>query len=382
MLDDSKNGYDAIVVGAGFAGMYMLHRLRELGLRARVFEAGAGVGGTWYWNRYPGARCDVESMQYSYGFSEELQQEWVWNERYAPQAEILAYANHVADRFDLRRDIEFDTRVVAAHFDEEAARWRVETEHGDRVETRFCIMATGCLSVPNIPKLEGIEDFAGDCYHTGSWPHEGVDFSGKRVAVIGTGSSGVQSIPPIADQAEELFVFQRTPNYSIPAHNAAMDREYERTIKLEYSAFRARNRQMPAALDSKPNYVSALSVGDAERREVFETRWQQGGLSFLTAFSDLGFVTRANDTAAEFIREKIHEVVDDPAVAETLSPKGLVGCKRLCVDSDYYATFNRDHVTLVDVSERRSRASPSEASGWGSASTRSTPSSWRRASMR
>jgi cyclohexanone monooxygenase len=343
--------FDVVVVGAGFAGMYMLHRLRELGLSARVFETGDGVGGTWYWNRYPGARCDVESMQYSYQFSEELQQEWSWSERYSPQPEILDYANHVADRFDLRRDIQFETRVTSAHFDETSDTWLVETNHGDRVRARFCVMATGCLSSQNVPDFPGLERFAGPCYHTGSWPHEEVDFSGQRVGVIGTGSSAIQSIPIIADQAAALFVFQRTPNFSIPAHNAPMDRDYEQKIKSEYPDFRARNAMTPAGLDTHANPELAMASSPEEREDTFEERWQQGGLPFLSAFEDLGIDLEANEMAAEFVRRKIREAVDDPAIAELLSPKQVIGCKRLCVDTDYYATFNRDHVTLVDVSE-------------------------------
>ena len=234
--------FDAIVVGAGFGGMYMLHCLRQQGFTPRVYEAGSGVGGTWYWNRYPGARCDVESLQYSYSFSEELDQEWNWSEKYSPQPEILDYANHVADRFDLRRDIQFDTRVTTAAFDEGTNRWQVETDQGDRVSAQFCIMAVGCLSAANTPAFEGFDDFKGPIYHTGEWPQEGVDFTGQQVGVIGTGSSGIQSIPIIAEQAKSLTVFQRTPNYAVPAWNQKMDPEHERRIKGDYPAFRAKAR--------------------------------------------------------------------------------------------------------------------------------------------
>jgi cation diffusion facilitator CzcD-associated flavoprotein CzcO len=346
-----KQRYDAVVVGAGFAGLYMLHRLRGLGLSARVFESGDGVGGTWYWNRYPGARCDVESMEYSYQFSEELQQEWSWTERYAPQPEILAYANHVADRFDLRRDLQLETRVTAAHFEERSAAWRIETDRGDRVRARFCIMATGCLSSHNVPDFPGLARFEGSCFHTGRWPHEAVDFSGQRVAVIGTGSSAIQSIPLIAEQADALFVFQRTPNFSVPAHNASLDPQHERRIKAGYREFRARNALMPAGLDTRPNEKAALQVSPEKRLAVYEERWREGGLPFLAAFSDLALSSEANDTAAEFLRAKIREIVKDPETAELLAPHTVVGCKRLCVDTGYYDTFNRDHVTLVDVSE-------------------------------
>ena len=227
---------DAVIVGAGFAGLYMLHRARALGLSARVFEAGDGVGGTWYWNRYPGARCDVESMEYSYSFSDELQQQWKWTERYASQPEILQYINHVADRFDLRRDIQLETRVTAAVYDEAAHEWNVQTDRGDRMSARFCVMATGCLSAAQVPRFDGLERFAGARYHTGRWPHAGVDFTGQQVGIIGTGSSAIQSIPIIARQAAHLFVFQRTPNFSIPARNGPLDAEHERWMKAKLAA--------------------------------------------------------------------------------------------------------------------------------------------------
>ncbi len=240
---------DVVIVGAGFAGMYMLHRLRAMGLRARVLEAGKGVGGTWYWNRYPGARCDVESMQYSYQFCDELQQAWQWSERYAAQPEILRYANHVAERFELRRDIRFETRVEAAAFDETSGRWRVTTGDGAKLEARFCVMATGCLSAPNLPSFEGRERFDGPTYLTGRWPHEEVDFTGLRVAVIGTGSSAIQSIPIIARQAAHLYVFQRTANYAVPAHNQPLAAEAVRAIKADYAGLRARAWQTPTGID-------------------------------------------------------------------------------------------------------------------------------------
>ncbi len=342
--------FDVIVVGAGFAGMYMLHRLRGLGFSARVLEAGSGVGGTWYWNRYPGARCDIESMQYSYQFSDELQQEWEWTERYAAQPEILKYANHVADRFDLRRDIEFDSRVRSAVYDDRAGRWTLGTDSGKRYSASYCVMATGCLSSPNKPRLPGMERFKGPTYHTGEWPHESVDFTGKRVAVIGTGSSAIQSIPIIAEQAEHLVVFQRTPNYAIPAHNAPLDPEYQRDFKAHYAEFRARAKQMPTGVAFDYRDVSALEATPEERQEEYEKRWARGGLAFLGGFRDLLFVKAANDTAAEFVRAKIREKVNDPEVAELLCPTNVIGCKRLCVDIGYYETYNRPNVTLIDVS--------------------------------
>ncbi len=345
--------YDAVVVGAGFAGLFMLHRLRGLGLSVRVFEAGDGVGGTWFWNRYPGARCDVESMEYSYQFDEQLQQDWDWSERYATQSEILRYINHVADRFDLRRDVQLETRVESAHFDESSRRWTVTTDDGVRVTARFVVMATGCLSSTNTPDFPGLDSFEGDWFHTGRWPKEGVDFSGQRVGVIGTGSSAIQSIPLIAEQAAQLTVFQRTPNYSIPAHNAPLDPNDVAEIKADYPSFRARNAEMPFGFGSRleRNEQSALDASPEERETRYEERWAIGGLQFLTAFGDLIFDRRSNETAAEFVRGKIAEIVDEPETARLLSPDTVVGCKRLCVDTGYFATFNRDNVELVDVSQ-------------------------------
>jgi cyclohexanone monooxygenase len=343
--------FDAVIVGAGFAGMYMLHRLRGMGFSVRVFEAGSGVGGTWYWNRYPGARCDVESMQYSYQFSEDLQQEWVWSERYAPQPEILRYANYVADRFDLRRDIQFDTRVHSAIFDEADDRWVLDVGDGKRVIANYCVMATGCLSSANMPKFVGLNTFRGETYHTGHWPHEGVDFSRKRVGVIGTGSSAIQSIPIIARQATHLYVFQRTPNYTIPAHNAPLDLAYQAAVKADYAGLRARAKATIPGLDFNFNLESALGVSEAERQGEFEARWAYGGLPFLGAYGDLLYNKAANDLAAEFVRSKIREIVRDPEVAELLSPRNVFGCKRVCVDTGYWETYDRPNVTLIDVSD-------------------------------
>ena len=367
--------FDVIVVGAGFAGLYMVHRLRGLGFTVRSFEAGDGVGGTWYWNRYPGARCDVESLEYSYQFSEELQQEWSWSERYAGQPEILRYANHVADRFDLRRDIEFNRRVVSARFEEEDSRWRIEVAPPDgaaagpfdgngagrsngegagneTVFARFVVMATGCLSAANLPDFDGIDDLEGESYHTGAWPHAGVDFTGLRVGIVGTGSSAIQAIPVIAGEAAHLTVFQRTPNYSIPAHNGAMDREREADVKAEYPAFRERNRQMPAGLgaDMNPMHDEFAEVPPDERQRRFEERWAYGGFSFMASFADMLMSQEANDAAAGFVREKIRGIVREPEVADLLSPDNVIGCKRICLDSGYFETFNRPNVTLVDVS--------------------------------
>jgi len=345
--------YDAVVVGAGFAGLYMLHRLRRLGLTVRVIEAGSDVGGTWYWNRYPGARCDVESLEYGYQFDPELQQTWSWSERYAAQPEILDYIRHVAERFDLRRDIVFTTRVDSAHFDDSTGDWLLTTDRGGRYHARFCIMATGCLSVPAWPDIAGSESFAGTAYHTGRWPHEGVDFSGQRVGVIGTGSSAIQSIPIIAEQAAELFVFQRTPNFSVPAQNEPMDRELEADVKASYADFRARNAQMQSAFGARHprSEASALLATESERQRQFEHHWQLGGLLFLRAYGDLLVNPEANELACDFIRDKIRGIVRDPQVAEKLLPDSVVGCKRLCADSGYFETFNRPHVHLVDLRE-------------------------------
>jgi cyclohexanone monooxygenase len=343
--------YDVVVVGAGFAGMYMLHRLRGLGLSARVFEQGDGVGGTWYWNRYPGARCDVESMQYSYSFSDELQQEWDWSERYAPQPEILKYANHVADRFDLRPDIQFNTRVERAVFDEDADRWSVTTSDGDTVTAKFVVLATGCLSNARMPDIKGLADFRGKVYHTGNWPHEPVDFTGLRVGVIGTGSSAIQSVPVIAEQAEHLTVFQRTANFSIPARNAPLSAEERDKFRQNYPEIRrfAREEARNGIYTELPDR-GALDDGDNERRSKYEARWQRGGLTFMSIYNNLALDKAANETAAEFVRGKIAEIVKDPDTARLLQPNSHpIGTKRICIDTDYFATFNRPNVTLVDI---------------------------------
>jgi cyclohexanone monooxygenase len=343
--------YDAVVVGAGFGGMYMLHRLRALRLSVRVYEQGDGVGGTWYWNRYPGARCDVESMQYSYSFSDELQQEWDWTERYAPQPEILKYANHVADRFDLRRDIEFSTRVERAVFDESANRWSVTVDGGRTVSASYVILATGCLSNARMPDIEGLKDFKGKVYHTGHWPHEAVDFTGLRVGVIGTGSSSIQSVPVIAEQASHLTVFQRTANFSIPARNAELTAEEREAFRSRYPEIRrfAREEARNGIYTEMPDR-GALDDGDNERRAKYEARWAKGGLTFMSVYNNLALDKPANDTAAGFVRQKIAEIVKDPATAKLLQPDNHpIGSKRICIDTDYYAAFNRPNVTLVDI---------------------------------
>ena len=290
-------------------------------------------------------------MEYSYQFDDALQQDWEWTERYATQPEILRYLNHIADRFDLRRDIRFNTRVTAATFDEAAGRWTIETGDGARVTATHCVMASGCLSARNIPEFKGHASYAGATYHTGDWPEEGVDFSGQRVGIIGTGSSAIQCIPLIAGQAAHLFVFQRTPNYSIPAFNAPLDPEVQKAVKADYAGLRTRARQNRSGIDFTVNKTAAFDIGPEERDAVYEERWQTCGIGFLGAFGDLFERAEANDTAAEFVRSKIRETVHDPAVAALLSPHYYIGCKRTCVDTDYFATYNRDNVTLVDVSE-------------------------------
>jgi cyclohexanone monooxygenase len=341
---------DVVVVGAGFGGLYMLHRLRGLGLSAIVFEAAAGVGGTWYWNRYPGARCDVESMQYSYSFSEELQQEWRWSEVFSGQPEILRYANFVADRLDLKRDICFETRVTDATFDEATHRWAVRTDRGDSVSARYCVMATGCLSTARMPDFPGMDSFKGSTYHTGQWPHEGVDFTGLRVGVIGTGSSAIQAIPVIAQQAAHVTVFQRTPNFSIPSRNGPMPETYEQSWKRQYAEQRAKARMSRNGVLTNPNDVAAIQTPEEQRLAIYEERWASGGTTFMAAFNDLIFSKASNDTASDFVRGKIRGMVKDPVKAELLAPKDHpIGTKRICVDTDYYLTYNRPNVSLVNV---------------------------------
>ena len=342
---------DAVVVGAGFAGLYMLHRLREIGLTVRVFERGSGVGGTWYWNRYPGARCDTDSVEYSYQFSDALQQEWRWTERFATQPEILRYLEHVADRFDLRRDIRFGTTVTEAAFDEAAACWRIATDDGTRLSATYCIVATGCLSAVNRPEFDGLDRFAGEWYHTGAWPHEGVSFAGKRVGIVGTGSSAIQSIPLIAAEARHLTVFQRQANYTIPARNAPLDAAEYADIRAKYGELRQRAKETPTGCWWVVNPAAAEEMSAEERKRELETRWQVGGLRMYGVFKDVLVNDEANEIAAAFIREKIHALVHDPQVATLLSPHSFVGCKRICLDTDYYATFNRPNVTLVDISD-------------------------------
>jgi cation diffusion facilitator CzcD-associated flavoprotein CzcO len=350
---------DAVVVGAGFAGLYALYKLRDaMGMKVRVYETGDGVGGTWYWNRYPGARCDSESFYYCFSFSEELAQEWEWSGRYPEQPEIERYLNHVADRFDLRRDIRLSTRVTAARFDDAANRWEVETERGERVTARYLITAVGCLSAANVPEIPGLESFRGELYHTARWPREGVDFRGKRVGLVGTGSSGIQATPVIAAEAAHLTVFQRTPNFSVPARHRVFPPEEQAAIKKDYAVIFERTRTSPAGFPYFPIERKTMEVSDEERREILEGLWEEGGFKFLWGgFCDLLLEPAANEIASEFIRRKIRETVKDPGTAELLCPKDHpYGSKRPPIDTDYYATFNRDNVSLVDI-----RSAPIEA---------------------
>src|ERR1700761_8320229 len=343
---------DVVVVGAGFAGLYALHRMRSDGLTVRVFEAADGVGGVWYWNRYPGARCDVESVDYSYSFDEELQQDWNWSEKYATQPEIFRYLDHVTDRFNLRPDITFGTRVTDAILDEGTLRWEIRTDTGEVVSARFTVLSVGPLSNANIPAGEGMESFAGEIYHTAHWPHQGVDFTGQRVGVIGTGSSGIQAIPCIAQQASQLYVFQRSPNYSVPAGNVPLDDDVRRGQKAGYPERRRLSMASGGGSPHQPHPLSALDVSEQERREAYEKRWQLGGVLFSKTFPDQMLDAEANDTARVFWEEKIRAVVDDPQVADWLIPADHpIGTKRVCTDDNYFQTFNRENVALVNLRE-------------------------------
>lgn len=348
---------DVVVVGAGFAGMYATWKLGRMGLSLRVIEAGSDVGGTWYWNRYPGARCDIVSMEYSYGFSDELQQEWEWTEIMAAQPEILSYANHVADRFDLRQHIDFDTRVTGAHYIEESGLWEVSTDTGHTYQAHFCVMATGCLSVPNTPVIEGQDEFSGEVYHTGSWPAEGVDFSGKSVGIIGTGSSGVQSIPVIAREARHLTVLQRTPNYNMPANNAPLSSDYQARMKNHYSEVRADQRLAQIGVSEFSRGLGGLGSYSEPTDSIMKTTaeerqraLEEEGFEAIRCYSDLAESPEANELACDMYREQVRRVVNDPQTAEGLMPRDYpFGCKRPVIDIGYYETFNRDNVTLVDL---------------------------------
>jgi cyclohexanone monooxygenase len=353
-VDDNGQAskFDAVVIGAGFSGLYMLHKLRDdLGLTVRVFEAGGNVGGTWYWNRYPGARCDSDSYIYCYSFDQELWQEWEWSERYPEAPEIRSYLEHVTDRFGLAPDIQFSTKVTAATFDEGSGRWTITTDSGETVTARYLISAVGSLSAVNTPKFAGIDSFRGDTYHTGNWPHEGVDFTGKRVAVIGTGASAVQSIPLIAQQAADLTVFQRTANYIVPANNGPVPEDVRRARKADYEGIRERVRSSYFGFELYFEEKGALETPAEERNRALQQRWDEGGFGiWLGSYGDIFFVDEANEKVREFLHDRIREKVHDPETAELLVPKGYpFGCKRNPLDSGYFETFNRDNVQLVDV---------------------------------
>lgn len=342
---------DAVVLGAGFAGLYMLHQLRSKGFSTIVYEAGDGVGGVWYWNRYPGARCDIESIYYNYTFSKELYEEWTWTSRFPEQAEILRYLNYVADRFQLRSDIQFNTRVTAAHFDEKQHKWMIHLNDGQYILTRYFITGIGCLSAANVPNIQGLQQFNGKWYHTGHWPHEKVDFTGKRVGIIGTGSSGIQAIPVIAKEAEQLTVFQRTPQYTIPARNHTYEEDFIKETKKNFEAIKRSMRNSVSGTPFAQNQQSAMEEPDDKRQAVFEKAWAQGGFAFSATYHDLLTNEQSNEKAAEFIRSKIRQIVKDPVVAEKLCPKYMYGTKRQVLDSDYFETYNRENVLLVDVKE-------------------------------
>jgi cation diffusion facilitator CzcD-associated flavoprotein CzcO/acetyl esterase/lipase len=351
---ESTDNFDVVIVGAGFAGMYQLHRMREAGFSAVVLETADDVGGTWYWNRYPGARCDILTVDYSYSWDPELEQEWTWSERYAAQPEILRYAQFVAEKHDLRRDIRFATRVESAEWNDDAQRWTIHTDTGDDVTTKFYVMATGCLSMPKVPDIEGTDRFAGDVYFTSTWPHDGVDFTGKRVAVIGTGSSAVQSIPIIAEQAEQLTVFQRTANFSIPARNGPISEERLGAYRKDPVAYREAARWSGAGVPREVPLEGALMVSDEERTARYEAMWQASELLGVGGtFNDTLLLPASNNTLRDFIHGKIRSIVDDPKVADALCPNNhYVGTKRPCLDTNYYETYNLDHVRLVNLREQ------------------------------
>jgi len=352
-MPERIDSYDILIVGAGFSGMYALIKARELGLSALVLEAGSELGGTWFWNRYPGARCDVESVEYCYQFSEELQQDWEWSERFATQPEILRYINHVAERFDLRHNIQFNSRVTAACYVEADNLWELKTEDEKSFRGKFFIAASGPLSVPLKPTFPEQDAFQGEVLHTGTWPQQPVDFSGQRVAVIGTGASAVQCIPLIADQCSEMTVYQRTPSYVVPARNRAMTQEEVGLVKSDYKALRDKAATMQFALGARYDpEPGSFSEADFEQQQLqFEKWWQVGGLHFLYAFADIMLDPTANKAAAEFLRNKVRQIVDDPELAEKLVSHGVLGSRRLCTGSNYYETFNRDNVHLVDINE-------------------------------
>lgn len=354
--DQGAEELELAIVGAGFAGLHMLYRAVGSQRKVRLFEGGSSVGGTWHWNRYPGARVDIESMAYSYAFSPELQQDWDWTERYSPQSELLRYANHVADRFQLRPYIQLNTFIVSAVFDEARHRWTLTTHAGERIVARYCVLATGLLHAAKRVPIPGLEQYAGLQAYTSQWP-EGTDLTGKRVVVIGTGSSGVQTISEVAKVASHLTVLQRTPSYVIPARNHRLDPEYVRSIKARYDELRARQFESMGGffpltfLDDPHPKFNALEVSAEQRKAIYDAHWEAGGLSFYTAFKDLLLDPAANETLAEYVRGKIREAVRDPVTAEKLVPKYPILARRLCAGTGYYEVYNQPNVDLIDVNQ-------------------------------
>jgi|TARA_B110000285_G_C15108385_1_gene609456 cation diffusion facilitator CzcD-associated flavoprotein CzcO len=360
-INNKKTGViklDALIIGAGFSGLYQLHSLRDkLGLTTKVLETGDGVGGTWYWNRYPGARCDSESHSYSYYFDKEILKEWEWTERYPGHAEVVRYLNYAADKLDLKRDIEFNLRVQSAHYNELRNKWNVKSEQGQQFECTYLITAVGCLSSTNIPKFPGHDSFEGDWYHTGQWPHEGVDFKGKRVGQIGTGSTGIQAIPVIAKTAKHLTIFQRTANYSVPANNGPLSSDFQAYIQENRKAIKNTIQTTPNGHPFVISDQKVFDVTDEEREKIFEKAWAKGGLGFRACFQDIAFDKKANDVAADFIKRKIRSIVKDPETAKKLTDiDHPYATKRPPIDTNYFETFNRENVTLVDI-----KAAPIEA---------------------
>lgn len=357
-MSTDQRRFDVVIIGAGMSGLCMLHQARKAGLTAKLFEGGYDLGGTWFWNRYPGCRCDIESVEYSFSFEKELQKEWSWSERYAGQPEILRYMNWAADRLQLRSDMEFNTWIESATFNEETDTWTVKLHSGELVHSQFLVTATGCLSAPKDIDIAGAEDFAGETYYTYKWPHQEVDFSGKRIAVVGAGSSAIQSIPIIAKAASQLTVFMRTANFSVPLRNRPTDKAAEEAYKANYDEYRAMERETFGGfvnvdgIPRMPRTDSALAATDAERNEEFEYRYRSGGLCFYTSYSDLLTDIRANDLLSDFLRNKIRERVKDPRKADILTPRKFPALtKRLCADTGYYETYNLDHVDVVDISK-------------------------------
>ena len=343
---------DVVIVGAGFGGMYAVHKFNAMGLKIQGYEAGSDVGGVWYWNRYPGARVDLPSIDYSFGFSQEVEQEWTWSEQFAAQPELLRYINFVADRLDLRRHIQFNTRVTCAEWDDARQVWVVKTDRGDVVEATYCIMATGPLSIPKDPEIPGIDRFKGELLRAGRWPHQPVSYAGKRVGVIGTGSTGIQIVQEVGPQAGELFVFQRTPSFTMPMRNVPLEPDYVAEVKRNYAGLRESARNSPAGGIRPASTRAFFSVTPAQRLSLMEDAWKQGGLAMLGTFSDLLVNEEANEHVAEFVRGKIGEMVKDPVTAEKLKPRGYpIFARRPCLDSSYYETFNLPTVHLMDCNE-------------------------------